>query len=132
MESSFSVRVGIASTYPADMPDDHASVPVSENRFYVDWQPGHCIRLLRRTIGKGECHDTLVVDIHPYVQDQMFAERDGIFGLRLVAGAFVFSAGLGLAATNCVKAFSYGFDKPRFIAPVFIGRSEHKHRQTRS
>jgi acyl dehydratase len=38
-----------------------------------------------------------------------------------VAGAFVFSAGLGLVATNCVNAFSYGYDKLRFIKPVFIG-----------
>ena len=59
--------------------------------------------------------------MHPYVADQMFAEREGIFGKRLVAGAFVFSAGLGLVATNCVNAFSYGYDKLRFIKPVFIG-----------
>ena len=39
----------------------------------------------------------------------------------LIAGAFVFSAGLGLVATNCVNAFSYGYDKLRFIKPVFIG-----------
>jgi len=51
----------------------------------------------------------------------MFAEREGIFGKRLVAGAFVFSAGLGLVATNCVNAFSYGYDKLRFIKPTFIG-----------
>ena len=31
---------------------------------------------------------------------------EGQFGKRLVAGAFVFSAGLGLVATNCVNAFS--------------------------
>ena len=46
---------------------------------------------------------------------------EGIFGKRLVAGAFVFSAGLGLVATNCINAFSYGYDKLRFIKPVFIG-----------
>jgi acyl dehydratase len=33
----------------------------------------------------------------------------------------VFSLGLGLVATNCVNAFSYGYDKLRFIKPVFIG-----------
>jgi acyl dehydratase len=59
--------------------------------------------------------------MHPYVGDQMFAEREGIFGKRLVAGAFVFSAGLGLVATNCINAFSYGYDKLRFIKPTFIG-----------
>ena len=29
--------------------------------------------------------------------------------------------GLGLVATNCINAFSYGYDKLRFIKPVFIG-----------
>ncbi|NUS20765.1 MAG: MaoC family dehydratase, partial [Mesorhizobium sp.] len=123
--SAFSPTVGIASTHPADMPEAHARIPVwnSENWVYEDWQPGHKIRSLRRTIAEGESHmfNALVLDIHPYVQDQMFAEKDGIFGKRLVAGAFVFSAGLGLVATNCVNAFSYGYDKLRFIKPVFIG-----------
>ena len=63
----------------------------------------------------------MVLDMHPYVADEMFVAREGIFGKRLVAGAFVFSAGLGLVATNCVNAFSYGYDKLRFIKPTFIG-----------
>jgi acyl dehydratase len=125
MGSSFEPTVGIASTHPQNMPEAHAELPVwnAENWFYEDWQPGHRIRSLRRTIGEGDSHlfNTLVVDIHPYVQDQMFAESEGLFGRRLVAGAFVFSAGLGLVATNCVNAFSYGYDKLRFIKPVFIG-----------
>ncbi|MDE1949696.1 MAG: MaoC family dehydratase, partial [Burkholderiales bacterium] len=29
--------------------------------------------------------------------------------------------GLGLVATNCRNAFSYGYDRLRFIKPVFIG-----------
>ena len=65
--------------------------------------------------------NALVLDMHPYVADQMFAEREGVFGRRLVSGASVFSAGLGLVATNCVNAFSYGYDRLRFIKPVFIG-----------
>ncbi len=123
--TNFAPTVGVASTHPADMPPDHADLPVwnAENWFYEDWPVGQKIRSLRRTIGEGDSHlfNTLVLDIHPYVQDQLFAEREGIFGKRLVAGAFVFSAGLGLVATNCINAFSYGYDKLRFIKPVFIG-----------
>ena len=37
----------------------------------------------------------------------------------------VFSAGLGLVATNCVNAFSYGYDRLRFIKPVLIGDTIH-------
>ena len=125
MRPEFETTVGISSMRPQDMPDEHAELPVwnSENWFYEDWQPGHRIQSLRRTIAEGESHlfNTLVADLHPYVQDQMFAETEGVFGRRLVAGAFVFSAGLGLVATNCINAFSYGYDKLRFIKPVFIG-----------
>ena len=123
--TAFAPTVGVSSTQPTDMPADHADIPVwnSENWFYEDWPVGQKIRSLRRTIAEGESHlfNTLVLDIHPYVQDQLFAEREGIFGRRLVSGAFVFSAGLGLVATNCVNAFSYGYDRLRFIKPVFIG-----------
>lgn len=59
--------------------------------------------------------------MHPYVADAPFAEQEGLFGKRLVAGAMVFSVGLGLVATNCLNAFSYGYDKLRFIKPVFMG-----------
>lgn len=108
-------------------PSSHAALPVwnAETWFYEDWPVGQKIRSLRRTISEGESHqfNLLVTDIHPYVQDHVFAESQGIFGRRLVAGAFVFSAGLGLVATNCVNAFSYGYDRLRFIKPVFIGDS---------
>lgn len=117
--------VGVSSTNPKSMPAEHAALPVwnAENWFYEDWPVGQKIRSLRRTLSEGECaqFNLLVTDIHPYVQDEMFAREQGVFGRRLVAGAFVFSAGLGLVATNCVNAFSYGYDRLRFIGPTFIG-----------
>jgi acyl dehydratase len=124
-DTAFAPTVGVSSTKPSTMPADHARLPVwnAENWFYEDFEVGHKIRSLRRTISEGESmqFNALVLDMHPYVADQIFAEKEGIFGRRLVAGAFVFSAGLGLVATNCVNAFSYGYDKLRFIKPVFIG-----------
>lgn len=117
--------VGVHSTFPRTMPEDHAALPVwnAENWFYEDFEVGHKIRSLRRTISEGESHqfNLLVTDIHPYVQDDIFARTEGVFEKRLVAGAFVFSAGLGLVATNCVNAFSYGYDRLRFIKPTFVG-----------
>jgi acyl dehydratase len=109
---------------PNPDPALHGQIPVwnAENWFYEDIVPGHRIRSLRRTLSEGESmqFNALVLDMHPYVADDLFARKEGIFGRRLVAGAFVFSAGLGLVATNCVNAFSYGYDKLRFIKPVFI------------
>lgn len=133
--SAFAPTVGVSSTRPADMPPEHSALPVwnAENWFYEDWPVGQRIRSLRRTIAEGDSHlfNTLVTDIHPYVQDEMFAAREGVFGRRLVAGAFVFSAGLGLVATNCVNAFSYGYDRLRFIKPVFIGDTIYTIRTNR-
>lgn len=103
----------------------HNDIPVwnAENWFYEDIVINTRIRSIRRTISEGESmqFNMLVLDMHPYVADDIFAKNEGIFGKRLVAGAFVFSAGLGLVATNCINAFSYGYDKLRFIKPVFIG-----------
>jgi acyl dehydratase len=123
--TDFQPTVGVSSTHPKGMPEDHAALPVwnAENWFYEDWPLGQKIRSLRRTLSEGESmqFNGLVTDMHPYVADETFAVTEGQFGKRLVAGAFVFSAGLGLVATNCVNAFSYGYDKLRFIKPTFIG-----------
>jgi len=103
----------------------HSAIPIwnAENWFYEDIEIGRKIRSISRTISEGESmqFNALVLDMHPYVADERFAKNEGIFGRRLIAGAFVFSAGLGLVATNCINAFSYGYDKLRFIKPVFIG-----------
>ncbi len=110
---------------PNPDPALHGAIPVwnAENWFYEDIEIGRRIRSIRRTISEGESmlFYGLVLVMHPYVADDIFAREDGRFGKRLVAGAMVFSLGLGLVATNCVNAFSYGYDKLRFIKPVFIG-----------
>ena len=95
----------------------------TESWFYEDFEIGARVRSIRRTISEGEsmAFNALVMDMHPYVADEIFAREEGVFGRRIVAGAFVFSLGLGLVANNCVTAFSYGYDRLRFIRPVFIG-----------
>jgi acyl dehydratase len=108
-------------------PATHSQIPVwnAEDWMYEEFELGQKIRSIRRTISEGESmqFNALVLDMHPYVADEIFARDKGVFGKRLVAGAMVFSVGLGLVATNCVHAFSYGYDKLRFIKPVFIGDS---------
>ncbi|MFG6448635.1 MaoC family dehydratase [Roseateles sp. BYS180W] len=103
----------------------HQSIPIwnAEDWYWEDIQIGRQIRSISRTISEGESmqFNALVMDLHPYVADEPFARTEGVFGRRLVAGAMVFSLGLGLVATNCRNAFSYGYDKLRFRRPVFIG-----------
>lgn len=103
----------------------HQDIPLfnTEDWMYEEFEVGKKIRSMRRTLSEGESmqFNALVMDMHPYVADEIFAKEEGIFGRRLVAGAFVFSVGLGLMAHNNIHTFSYGYDKLRFIKPVFIG-----------
>ena len=125
MNSKYKPTIGLESTHHKDIPSEHSEIPVwnSENWFYEDVIIDHKIRSLRRTISEGEAmqFNCMVLDMHPYVGDEVFAKEEGMFNKRLVAGAMVFSYGLGLVATNCVNSFSYGYDRLRFIKPVFIG-----------
>lgn len=106
-------------------PVEHTEIPIwnAETWLYEDFEVGKRDRSIRRTISEGESmmFNALVMDMHPYVADEVFAKEEGIFGKRLVAGAMVFSLGLGLMAHNNVHTFSYGYDKLRFIKPVFVG-----------
>lgn len=110
---------------PNPDPARHKEIPLfnTEDWMYEDFAIGEKKRSIRRTISEGEAmaFNCLVMDLHPYVADEIFAKTEGIFGQRLVAGAMVFSLGLGLMAHNNVHTFSYGYDKLRFIKPVFLG-----------
>jgi acyl dehydratase len=116
---------GLLVINPNPDPVKHKEIPIwnAEDWHYEDFQVGERSRSIRRTISEGESmmFNALVLDMHPYVADDIFAKEEGVFGRRLVAGAMVFSLGLGLMAHNCVHTFSYGYDKLRFIKPVFIG-----------
>lgn len=104
---------------------EHQSIKLfnTEDWLYEDFKIGLKARSISRTISEGEAmmFNGLVMDMHPYVADEIFAKEQGIFEKRLVAGAMVFSLGLGLMAHNNIHTFSYGYDKLRFIKPVFIG-----------
>jgi acyl dehydratase len=110
---------------PNPDPAKHKEIRIwnAEDWKYEDFEIGLRARSIRRTISEGEsmAFNAMVLDMHPYVADEIFAREEGVFGRRLIAGAMVFSLGLGLMAHNCIHTFSYGYDKLRFIKPVFIG-----------
>ena len=94
-----------------------------DEKFYEDYGVGEVDRSIRRTISEGEVmiFSSLLLDLHPYVADDKWAREEGKFGRRIVPGALVFGYGMGLMAHNNVNTFSYGYDRLRFIKPVFIG-----------
>jgi acyl dehydratase len=106
-------------------PAQHKQIPIwnAEDWLYEDFEVGKRARSIRRTISEGESmlFNAIVLDMHPYVADDVFAKEEGMFGKRLVAGSMLFSLGLGLMAHNNIHTFSYGYDKLRFIKPVFVG-----------
>jgi acyl dehydratase len=110
--------------YDTRMPAEHAEVPLwgCEDIYWEDFPIGQRLRTIRRTITEGECatFNAMVADMHPYGCDEIFAVDEGLFGRRLVAGAMIFSIGIGMVATNWWQAFSYGYDRLRFIK-IFIG-----------
>ncbi|MEP6478584.1 MAG: MaoC family dehydratase [Rhodoglobus sp.] len=112
-------------TKKISVPEDRYTVPVwnQEVKLYEDFEIGEVDRSIRRTISEGESmlFSALLMDLHPYVADDIWAREEGIFGKRLVPGALVFTFGMGLFAHNNVNTFSYGYDRLRFIKPVFLG-----------
>lgn len=90
---------------------------------YEDYTLGHERLTTGRTITETDfvVHAGHTGDFFPHHMDAEFAKTlPG--GQRIAHGTMVFSIGVGLTATliNPV-AFSYGYDRLRFIRPVHIG-----------
>ncbi|MEA2544279.1 MAG: hypothetical protein QOH35_5645 [Acidobacteriaceae bacterium] len=60
-------------------------------------------------------------DFYPHHMDEEWC-RTQPFGRRIAHGTLIFSVGVGLTASTVNPyAISYGYDRLRFIRPVFIG-----------
>jgi monoamine oxidase len=97
---------------------------VSDDRiYYEDYQPGDVRETTGRTITETDfvIHAGHTGDFFPHHMDAEFA-RSTPFGQRIAHGTMIFSIGVGLTATRINPvAFTYGYDRLRFIRPVFIG-----------
>ncbi len=64
-------------------------------------------------------------DFYPHHMDAEFCKKTE-FGQRIAHGTLIFSVGMGMQALDInPAAFSYGYDRMRFIRPVFIGDTIH-------
>lgn len=90
---------------------------------FEDYEPGHVRVSTGRTITETDfvVHAGHTGDFFPHHMDAEFMKTHP-FGQRVAHGTMVFAIGVGLTATliNPV-AFSYGYDRLRFVRPVFIG-----------
>ncbi len=90
--------------------------------YYEDYEIGHIRETFGRTITETDfvVHAGHTGDFFPHHMDAEWCAKQD-FGQRIAHGTMVFSIGIGLTASviNPV-AFSYGYDRLRFIRPVHI------------
>ena len=96
---------------------------MEQTTYFEEYEIGAGRTTFGRTITETDfvVHAGHTGDFFPHHMDAEFM-KDTEFGQRIAHGTMVFSIGVGLTASvvNPV-AFSYGYDRLRFIRPVFIG-----------
>ncbi|QFT01832.1 Bifunctional protein PaaZ (plasmid) [Labrenzia sp. THAF191b] len=96
---------------------------MEQTTYFEDYELGYERITYGRTITETDfvVHAGHTGDFFPHHMDAEFMKTQP-FGQRIAHGTMVFAIGVGLTASviNPV-AFSYGYDRMRFVKPVFIG-----------
>lgn len=90
---------------------------------FEEYVVGEHRRTTGRTITEADVvlHAGQTGDFYPHHMDEEWC-RTQPFGRRIAHGTLIFSIGVGLTASVINPcAMSYGYDRLRFIKPVFIG-----------
>jgi acyl dehydratase len=93
------------------------------SRFYEDYELGSKRATLGRTITETDfvVHAGHTGDYFPHHMDAEWCKTQP-FKQRIAHGTLTFSIGIGMTATEInPEAFSKGYDRLRFVKPVFIG-----------
>lgn len=96
---------------------------MEQTTYFEDYEIGFSRVTSGRTITETDfvVHAGHTGDFFPHHMDAEFMKNTP-FGQRIAHGTMVFSIGVGLTASVInPAAFSYGYDRLRFIRPVFIG-----------
>ena len=95
--------------------------------FFEDYQVGEQRVTVGRTITEADIvlHAGQTGDFYPHHMDEEWCRRQP-FGRRMAHGTLVLSIAVGTTAGDInPRAMSYGYDRVRFIRPVFIGDTIH-------
>lgn len=91
----------------------------------------YTIGAVRETLGRTITETDIVIhagqsgDFYPHHVDAEWCKTQP-FGQRIAHGTLIFAVAVGLTAGAVnPEAFSYGYDRLRFIRPVFIGDTIH-------
>ncbi len=100
-----------------------------QERYFEDYAIGDQRQTQGRTITETDIvlHAGQTGDFYPHHMDMEWCKTQD-FGQRIAHGTLIFSVAVGMTAgvVNPV-AFSYGYDRLRFIKPVFIHDTIHVH-----
>lgn len=91
--------------------------------YWEDYTEGDSRTSSGRTITEADIvlHAGQTGDFYPHHMDAEWCKTQA-FGQRVAHGTLILSVGIGMLAGEINEvAFSYGYDKVRFISPVFIG-----------
>ena len=95
--------------------------------FYEDYELGARRTTLGRTITETDfvIHAGQTGDFFPHHMDAEWCKTQP-FKQRIAHGTLIFSIGIGLTASEInPEAFSKGYDRLRFVKPVYIGDTIH-------
>ena len=96
---------------------------MTEERFFEEYVLGSRRSTTGRTITEADIvlHAGQTGDFFPHHMDAAWCATQE-FRQRIAHGTLVFSVGIGLTASTInPRAMSYGYDRMRFVKPVFIG-----------
>lgn len=91
--------------------------------FYEEYKIGSSRQTQGRTITETDIvmHAGQTGDFYPHHMDAEWCKTQD-FKQRIAHGTLIFSVGIGMGAGEMnPEAFSYGYDRLRFIKPVYIG-----------
>jgi len=94
-----------------------------QERYFEDYVSGEERKTGGRTITEADIviHAGQTGDFYPHHMDAEWCKTQP-FGQRLAHGTLVFSVAVGMTAGEInPRAMSYGYDRLRFVKPVFIG-----------
>lgn len=95
---------------------------MASNKYFDEYEVGSTRETLGRTITEADIvlHAGQTGDFYPHHMDAEWCKSQP-FGQRIAHGTLIFSIAVGMTAgeVNPV-ALSYGYDRLRFIKPVFI------------
>jgi acyl dehydratase len=96
---------------------------MSKSIFFEDYHTDMSRGTVGRTITETDVvmHAGQTGDFYPHHMDKEWCKTQE-FKERIAHGTLIFSVGIGMTAGEInPEAFSYGYDRLRFIKPVFIG-----------